>query len=221
MTFHAKSPLTPASLVRSDAAALRGSASSIILDCDGVILDWLAKFQAFAEKRLGRKLCSSGPSNFDLHRWLGVSDIAQALQLIRQFNSGEDGMFGQLPPMRGAQAALKTLANAGRDLHIITACSLSKEVIALRAHNLRTVFGDIFSQIHYVGLQDSKSPLLKEYTRATWVEDKYENAIAGVEAGHKTYLIRASHNLDREASCLVRGLTWVDGWHDIMALEAA
>lgn len=198
----------------------RGHPDALLLDCDGVLLSWLGGFHGYAEKRLGRSLCPNGPSSFDLHEWLGLNDVGEALELVRDFNEGDGGTFGNLEPLPGAVECLTAFSETGRELHIITACSQDPRVVAMRKENLRRVFGDVFVEIHCVGMRDSKSPLLGEYHAATWVEDKFENAIAGVETGHQTYLIRASHNQHREADTVLPGLRWVDGWSDIQRFEA-
>lgn len=202
-------------------ARFRGHPDALILDCDGVLLDWIEGFQDYAQNRLGRKICDNGPDHFDLHVWLGLDNVADALDMVRDFNAGEGDYFGRLRPLPGAVDALTHFARSGRELHIITACSLDADVIAMRKANLREVFGDIFTDIHCVGMRDPKDPLLEEYIAATWVEDKLENAISGVRAGHASYLIRSSHNIAREAQVVMRGLRWVDGWHDIRACENA
>jgi hypothetical protein len=185
------------------------------------LLDWLHGFQIFAEQRLGRRLDPAGPPDFDLHHWLGLSSFAQAIPLIEAFNSGVGGYFGKLPALPGAVEAIKTFANQGRDLHIITACSTCEDAIAQRLQNLKDIFGDAFASIHCVGLRDSKRPLLDRFKPATWVEDKLENGIEGKASGHKTYLIRSSHNAAAEAAEKGSDLVWVDGWDQIMMAEAA
>lgn len=196
------------------------ASTAIILDCDGVMLDWLAGFRVYAEARLGRKLDPRGPSSFDLYPWLGLENFAQALELIQDFHEGDGGEFGRLVPLPGAVEALQAFHSAGREIHVITACSLNPAVIGMRKANLVSVFGPIFKEIHCVGVRDSKRPLLDAYAPAVWIEDKFENALDGLEAGHKTYLIRSSHNAVHEAAGKTEGLICVDGWGDICQKEA-
>lgn len=201
------------------APQLRDSTRAIILDCDGVMLDWLSGFRIYAQLRLGRKLDPKGPSSFDLFEWLGLENLAQALELVQEFNEGSGGEFGRLEPLPGAVETLRSFHDAGREIHVITACSLDPAVIAMRESNLEAVFGRIFSQIHCVGVRDSKRPLLESYEPAVWIEDKFENAVAGREAGHKAYLIRSSHNAVFESAGETGDVIWVDGWTDIREAE--
>lgn len=194
--------------------------TAIILDCDGVMLDWIGGFRVYAERRLRRKLDPSGPSSFDLYQWLGLDNFAQALEMIEDFHEGGGGEFGRLAPLPGAVEALQAFHEDGREIHVITACSLNPAVIGMRKANLEAVFGPIFKEIHCVGVRDSKRPLLDAYAPAVWIEDKFENAIDGLEAGHKTYLIRSSHNTVHEAAGKTGELICVDGWGDIRDQEA-
>lgn len=77
--------------------------------------------------------------------------------MISAFNDGEDGYFGLLKPMPGAVEALQSAHAAGREMTIITACSINPKVIAQREQNLLDVFGDIFRDIHAVDLKASSA----------------------------------------------------------------
>jgi hypothetical protein len=199
----------------------RGTDRSVLLDCDGVLLDWLYGFRIFAEYQLNRSIDPAGPRDFDLHQWLGLASFADVKPLIEAFNSGVGGHFGNLPALPGAVDAVNAFAHQGRDLHIITSCSTSQEAIQYRHDNLMNIFGNAFESIHCVGLRDSKRPILDSFRPALWVEDKFENALVGQASGHRSYLIRASHNAGYDAAGKGPNLDWVDGWSDIIAAEAA
>ncbi len=140
--------------------------------------------------------------------------------MISAFNDGEDGYFGLLKPMPGAVEALQSAHAAGREMTIITACSINPKVIAQREQNLLDVFGDIFRDIHAVDLKASKRDLLSGFQNMAWVEDKTENALLGAEVGHQSYLIRSSYNEKHESDVTHPLLTWVDGWDCIRRHEA-
>lgn len=203
----------------SGTAVTSASARDLLLDCDGVLLDWLGGFIRFAEHVLKKKLDPNGPSDFNLSGWLGVSQ-EKMLGLIDAFNSGEDGYFGELQPLPGAVEALQAAHAQGRILSIITACANTPSVIAQREQNLVNVFGKIFGDIHAVGMKESKSTLLKSYDNVIWIEDKMENAVMGAEIGHPTYLIRASHNAKYDGNVSHDLMTWVDGWDCIRKFES-
>ena len=198
----------------------RGAERAVLLDCDGVLLDWIAGFRVFAEDRLGRALCPVGPTRFDMFEWLGVKGRDEVLPLIVEFNGGACGGFGRLPLMPGAREAMETMRAAGRELHVITACSEDETVRALRRSNLLDAFGDVFAEVHCVGLSESKRLLLDEHVEGVWVEDKFENAVEGAESGHDAYLLRHSYNRHQEDGTVIPRLRWVDDWAEIAALEA-
>lgn len=194
-------------------------ARNLLLDCDGVLLDWTAGFRDYAQAVLGKHIDPAGPNDFDLRGWLGCS--SEKLQdMIAGFNGGDAGHFGRLEPMPGAIEAVRAAQAQGRTLSIITACSTAPRVKALREQNLQDVFGDAFEVIHMIDLSASKQELLSSFENVSWVEDKAENALIGAELGHKSYLIRSSHNLKHEAALSHPNLTWVDGWDCIRLHEA-
>lgn len=188
----------------------------LLVDCDGVLLDWLGGFTFFVEKKQNLTLCKAGPQTFDLSEWLGCSKD-EMIALINAFNSGEDGFFGQLRPLPLAVESLQAAYSIGRPIHVITSVSKQPEVIAQRKSNLITVFGDIFTEINCIGLHSSKQEHLARHQDATWVEDHYDNATVGAKAGHTSYLLRTSYNLRHEADCDT--LIWVDDWSQIQEQE--
>ncbi len=191
----------------------------LLLDCDGVLLDWFGGFILYAQAVLGRKLDPAGPSDFNLQGWLEVSP--EKLQdMIANFNGGDGGYFSRLKALPGAREALLAAHAQGRILSIITACSTAPRVIAQRKQNLRDAFGDIFNEIHTVDMGASKRELLSSFSNVSWIEDKAENALLGAELGHPSYLLRASHNAKYEDTLAHPLLTWVDGWECIRQHEA-
>lgn len=76
-----------------------------------------------------------------------------------------------------------------------------------RRENLSRVFGDVFDEIELIGLGASKGDLLARFDPADWVDDHLPNAIAGFEAGHRTHVIRQSHNRSCESGS-PSGLLW-------------
>ena len=190
----------------------------LLLDCDGVLLDWLDGFKAYASDRLGRVLKAT-PEDFDMSAWLGVSRGAM-VAMIADFNQGDGGYFGRLRPLPGAQTALATAYAQGRRIEVVTSCSTLPQVVASREENLRYTFGDIFAGIHCLDTHHDKAPLLAELGPGAWVEDKFENAVAGSNIGLTSYLIRTSYNAKHEAAGGHPRLTWVDGWGCIQRHEA-
>ena len=209
--------INPHGSTETSVAAL--TRQNLLLDCDGVLLNWLGGFIRYAQHKLKRRIDPAGPSDFNLSEWLGVPEDV-VLEMIEAFNSGEGGYFGQLEPEVGAIEALHKAHAQGRYIDIITACSKTPKVIAQRKQNLITVYGDIFRNIHAVDHSESKQVLLSGYSDVIWVEDRMENAVMGAELGLKTYLVRASHNAKHDGLITHPNMTWVDGWDCIRQHEA-
>jgi len=196
----------------------RGAPRDLILDADGVLFDYLSGIRDFASQRLGRKIVGF-PTDFDLTEWFGFNSPDQTREMISTFNQGAGGGFGRLNPLPYAKEVLEAVREQGRNIHIITAVEPLPKVIELRRENLFNAFGDIFTDIHMVGLHQSKAHLLQQYHQGTWVEDKFENAIIGQQAGHKSCLMKASINTKYKDSCDGENIIWIDGWRDLAKVE--
>jgi hypothetical protein len=193
-----------------------GRPGDLIVDCDGVLLDWVGGFADFIYSTTGRKLDPNGPKNFMLKDWLEVETDAEAFALVTEFNSGQCKLFECLPALSGAKEALDYAIEAGRQIHVITACSKEEHTMEMRRKNLLDAFGDIFKTIICTDLTECKSLYLSKFAPGTWVEDKFENAIKGTKHGHRSFLLRCSHNRSIEERGENHSFQWVDGWTDII-----
>jgi hypothetical protein len=202
----------------SEAAPSRGTPDDLIIDIDGVALDYLEGFKVYAQTRLGRQIPGL-PTDFNLTNWLGLENFDDTMALIEAFNGGADGGFANLKPLPYAKSVLQAMHNSGRAIHVITAIDPSPKVAELRRENLFNAFGDIFTDIHMVGFNQSKGDLLAQYHRGIWVEDKFENAVVGHQLGHRSYLMKAPINTKYKDQCEVKGVTWIDCWRDLARME--
>ena len=147
-----------------------------------------------------------------MSQWLGVDDDA-ALALIVEFNDTEH--FGALEPVEDAVEILFELMQE-HTLHVVTACSTEPGVVFRRRANLALHYGPIFKSILCLDLGQSKDDALRAFEPGIWVEDNYRHAVAGVEAGHRTFLRRRPHNLDKEADSHP-AITWFTHWDEVIA----
>lgn len=187
----------------------------ILLDCDGVLLEWDRSFASWCRKNIGATPCPSGPKDWNLAEWLGCDD-AEALSLVAEFNASPE--FGNIWPCINAVQGVSRLAFDGHEMHVITSCSEDPEAARRRHENLVRCFGDVFSAVYCLPLGASKAKLLGQFERGCiWVEDNYCHAVAGREAGHHTFMIERSHNrtLRAGADPMIR---WVTTWDDIVSL---
>lgn len=178
----------------------------VLLDCDGVLLDYVSGLRPFAEEALGLRLDPEGPCSFDMGAWTGLpKDEIRAL--IHAFNGGTDTGFDRLPPMPGAVEGVHLLKEAGYQLQVLSSADAGGASIVSRLQNLDRVFGDVFDEVTLIGLGESKREILARFDPCDWVDDHIPNAVTGLEVGHRAHVIRQSHNRSQEATAH-GGLLW-------------
>lgn len=178
----------------------------VLLDCDGVLLDYVSGFRAFAETALGVRMDPDGPCSFDMRAWTGLSHEG-VRRLVHAFNGGEETGFDRLPPMPGAVAGVRALLEAGHRLEVLSSADAGGASVRSRLSNLDAVFGDVFDEVTLIGLGTSKREILARLDPCDWVDDHLPNAIAGLQAGHRAHVIRQSHNRSQEGES-PPGLLW-------------
>src|SRR5210317_1071902 len=178
----------------------------ILVDCDGVLLDWEYAFDYWMKRHGYVKVNSD------------VYDMAHAYKmpkgeikrLIRMFN--ESASIRKLPPLRDAMKYVKKLHEEhGFIFHAITSLSNDQYAQHLRTKNLRELFGEtVFERYVYLDTGADKDEALAEYqgTECYWVEDKPENAEEGVKAGLNSILMAHGHNKDFEDENITKVSTW-------------
>lgn len=160
----------------------------IILDCDGVLLNWTDGIRKYLEGQ-GIKTNGPTPTNYGLNGWVDGLTKNDLVRHIIEFNEGSDTGFGALQPYPGAVSAVQQLAASGRDVHVLTAASDKVEVQERRIHNLVSVFGDIFTDITCIAMTRSKELHLRAFDQGDFVEDHPGNALLGESCGHRAHLI--------------------------------
>lgn len=183
----------------------------IIVDCDDVLLSWIDGFRQWLPHTTTP---DHGPDSWSLAKWLGVSD-ATCLEWIAEFNASPS--FGQLHPIPGAVEAVTALHAAGHQITVLTSCSSEPNIVDLRSSNLQYLFGDSIDRVICLDLGESKRKWLNVLRTGVWIEDNYKNAMLGLDAGNKTFMMRRSHNRDDEPKSH-RDIVWVDDWSPILSL---
>ncbi len=180
---------------------------NILLDCDGVLLDWEHSFKTYASQRLGRPITGE-PQQFELSHWLGTTPD-EAMDLIHEFNQSEH--FGKLNAIPGTKGVLDGWFNSGHDLSVITSCSSDHLITLSRWENLRIHFGEIFFKLVCLDLGQSKSQALSEFdpNYSIWIEDNYKNALCGHRLGIPSFCLRRSHNKAMQRT-FEGGVIWAD-----------
>ena len=169
--------------------------SVILVDADGVLLNWEYAFAIWMETH-GFKKVPGGELEYDIGRRYNI-DWDQGKKLIKMFN--ESAAIGFLPPLRDAMYYVKRLHEEhGFVFHCITSLSTDPNAQKLREMNLAKLFGSTaFEKVVCLATGADKDEALKPYesTGCWWIEDKPENAIVGHNLGLRSILMEHGHNM--------------------------
>ena len=169
--------------------------SVILVDADGVLLNWEYAFAIWMEQHGFTKVPGS-EFNYSIGERYNVPE-EQGRKLIKIFN--ESAAIGFLPPLRDAMYWVKRLHEEhGFVFHCITSLSLDPNAKKLREMNLSKLFGKTaFEKVLCLDTGADKNFALEPYreTGCFWIEDKPENASVGYEMGLKSILVEHGHNM--------------------------
>ncbi len=196
----------------------------ILTDVDGVLLEWEHHFTKWM---LQRTLFDERGARYHPHRLLpdkeNTYEMAERFgltkpeirKLIREFN--RSAWMGTQRPMLESQTWVKLLAAEGWTFIPITSQTSDIPAQQLRKKRLGELFGDhVFVNYHILGTGADKDGALAEFhnTGLYWVEDKPNNAVAGLKYGLKPILIDHPYNRDFDHPEITR----VSNWQDIHKL---
>ena len=175
----------------------------ILVDCDGVLLDWMYAFRqwmkrhGYAPKR-GYESVEEGEV-YDVSVVYGL-ERNEKQRLCRMFN--ESATIRKIPPLRDAIKYVRKLHEEhGYVFHAITSLSNDEYAQHLRTKNLQELFGPtVFEKYVYLDTGADKDEALEAYrgTACLWVEDKVENAIAGAKVGLESVVMSHNYNQNSE-----------------------
>lgn len=178
----------------------------ILADVDGVLLDWESGYDAWMAER-GYTISDS--KNYKQSIRYGLEqDVSDAL--VKQFN--ESAWMGFLKPLRDSVEVLDKLAAEHWHIECITSLSTDYWAGKLREMNLENWFGrQSIRRVRCLETGADKDEILKEYKHSHfWIEDKPENAIAGLNAGHKPILMDWPHNREFDHPDVFRAQNWAE-----------
>jgi hypothetical protein len=161
-----------------------------ILDIDDTILNFSDPMQDFLATK-GHVITKRMRDFHNIPKLFDLS-LPETLDLVREFHRSP--MMGKLPAEPCAKVVLPQLYAQGWSFVAITACLDEPEVHAMRVENLLNEFGFAFERVHCVGLKNDKRAELKSYPSAIWVEDMFNHAVAGAEAGHQAFILDRPYN---------------------------
>ena len=190
----------------------------ILTDVDGVLLEWEYHFTKWM---LQKTLFDDRGARYHPHRLLpdkqNTYEMAERFgvtkdeirKLIREFN--RSAWMGTQRPMLESQTWIKLLAAEGWTFIPITSQTSDIPAQQLRKRRLGELFGDhVFTNYHILGTGADKDSALAEFhdTGLYWVEDKPNNAVAGLKYGLKPILIDHPYNRDFDHPDVIRVSNW-------------
>ena len=168
----------------------------ILTDADGVLFNWEYAFSVWMEQH-GFTEVDGAKLDYDMGKRYGISGN-QVHKLIKIFN--ESAAIGFLPALRDAMYYVKRLHEEhSYSFHCITSLSLDPNAKKLRQMNLDKLFGPTaFTKLVCLDTGAHKDDALIEYKDSGlfWIEDKVENAEAGLAVGLTPILIEHGFNMN-------------------------
>lgn len=189
---------------------------TVLVDADGVLLDWEWAFHVWMKEHGFVEI----PDSKFFYNMAIRYDVSDGLikQMIRQFN--ESAAIGFLPALRDSAYYVKRLhEEMGYVFHCITSLSHDENAQKLRQMNLEKLFGPtVFERIVCLPTGAHKDHVLEDYegTGLVWIEDKVENAEAGLKYGLRPLLMEHGHNMHYRNS----EIAMVKNWKQVYSLLA-
>lgn len=186
----------------------------ILVDCDGVLLNWEYAFQVWMEQQ-GYIFHNHANKMYKIGDQFCIPN-EEALRCIKTFN--ESAAIGFLPPLRDAMYYVKRLHEEfGYQFHVISSLSTDVNAGRLRKMNLHKLFGpSAFYDITCLETGADKHEALEPYRDSGlwWIEDKPENTDIGHEFGLSSILIEHGHNMYHKPTVY----PVVKNWRDVFDL---
>lgn len=188
-----------------------------IVDCDGVLLDWIGGFRRFMHCHHGHVVPAAYPHEQCLEKWSNLNR-GTLHQMIRQFNTSAH--FDGLRPYNDAQSGLREMRRIGH-VTVLSACGDAHVTHYHRAKNLQQCFGLSSGDLVCLPLGHSKFDFLWEFTRnrdprtVVLIEDSFGQARAGVVNGVTSYCIRRPWNRGDELNHPETDVIWADSLSEI------
>jgi len=185
----------------------------ILTDCDGVLLNWEWAFCIWMEQH-GYTQIPNGNQEYNISKRFQIQE-KEGKALVNRFN--ESAAIGFLPALRDSIYYVKRLHEEhGYEFHCITSLSLDPSAKKLRQMNLEKMFGPTaFTVLECLDTGADKDEFLDEHYADTgyyWIEDKMQNAIAGLNVGLNPILIEHGWNMNDSVPV---GMKKVVKWKEI------
>lgn len=168
----------------------------IIVDCDGVLLDWAYAFDVWMIEQGYKKILNTNHHYSQSLRY-GISEN-EANRQIKKFN--ESGCVGFIPAYKDSVEYVNKLHFLGWKFDVISSLDRDKYAQKLREKNLVHIFGNVFDFID-CGLDytlGKETYLIEKYNgkKYYWIEDSVKNAESGLKAGLISVIMDHDYNKD-------------------------
>ena len=180
----------------------------ILTDCDGVLLAWEGAFHQWMNSK---GFAIKEEAIYDISKTFGIPK-SLGKKLVKEFN--ESAWMGFLPAFKDARSGVAKLVEHGWQFKVITSLSLDPKAQMLRVSNLKNIFGkNVFVEVICLDTGADKDEELAKFKDSGlwWIEDKPENAEAGLKYGLKPILIEHEHNKEHEED----GIEYAFDWEEI------
>jgi hypothetical protein len=186
----------------------------VLLEWEHHFTKWMLQKTLFDERGARyhpHRLLPDKQNTYEMAERFGVTKD-EIRKHIREFN--RSAWMGTQRPMLESQTWVKLLAAEGWTFIPITSQTSDIPAQQLRKRRLGELFGDqVFTNYHILGTGADKDSALAEFhnTGLYWVEDKPNNAVAGLKYGLKPILIDHPYNKDFDHPDVIR----VNNWKEI------
>lgn len=184
----------------------------MLVDADGVLLNWKQGFADYIESR-GYMHSGNAEESYWLEDNYHNMTKKDADALVGNFNTST--AMKSLPPLRDAVHYINKLhVEHNYVFHCITSVGSAPETHTMRMENINSLFVDTaFERVVCLGLGEKKDKILAEYASAglLWIEDSYPNALDGLKHGLKPLLMHHDYNANKHHPDIVR----VNNWEEI------
>jgi FMN phosphatase YigB (HAD superfamily) len=178
----------------------------ILSDVDGVMLLWEPAFHRWMAQR---NHVLDAQDTRAIHQMYPALTRDEGYRMMTEF--ANSSWIGFLEPERDAKQGIAELVWQGYIFDVITSLGTDPYTTQLRTMNLNDQFGSAsFDKYVYVEMGASKAAALAPYagTGYYWIEDKPENAEAGLDLGLQPILIDHPHNQWYDHPQIFRVSTW-------------
>lgn len=171
----------------------------ILTDVDGVLLNWEAGFANWFGAKGHTIQMDDHKSTYNLADRYGIT-FPELLGYVREFNESEELI--KLQPHRDAIKYVAKITDAGYRFIVITSMSNVEAAGRRRVEHLETMFGNIFDEFIFLDTGADKTEVLAEFKNGEhwWIEDKPENAQAGLDVGLKSIIMEHGFNMHSDVA---------------------